>query len=107
MTEKFNYGDCGPAKLTATANSLLFYGKEYADPMLILYQRDRLDAGDPLSILWYTSGITGDWFHNLPLDRDFPDSAGAWVSMRSTWTSPEGLFVAMKAGSMTGHASRK
>ncbi|KZL84073.1 hypothetical protein CI238_10099 [Colletotrichum incanum] len=93
MTEKFNYGDCGPVKLTATANALLFYGKEYADPMPILYQRDRLDAADPLSLLWYRPDVSGDWYYGLPLDRNFPDRADAWVSMRSTWTSPEGLFV--------------
>ncbi|KAL0938150.1 uncharacterized protein CTRU02_207881 [Colletotrichum truncatum] len=38
-------------------------------------------------------------------DREFPDNAGAWVSMRSTWSDPEGLFIAMKAGSMIGHAA--
>ncbi|KAK2056644.1 hypothetical protein LY76DRAFT_517984 [Colletotrichum caudatum] len=105
MTEKFNYGDCGPGKLTATANALLFYGAEFGDPMPILYQRDRPRAADPLSILWYRPDVTGDWFHDLPLDRDFPDSAGAWVSMRSSWTNPEGLFVGMKAGRMIGHSS--
>ncbi|KAK2036171.1 hypothetical protein LZ31DRAFT_571535 [Colletotrichum somersetense] len=105
MTEKFNYGDCGPAKLTATANALLFYGDEFRDPMPILYQRDRLSAADPLSILWYRPDVTGDWFHELPLDRDFPDRAGEWVSMRSSWKNPEGLFVGMKAGHMIGHSS--
>jgi len=106
MTEKFNHGDCGPAKLTATANALLFYGDQLGEARYTLYQRDRLDVADPLSMLWYNPHTRGTWFHSLPLDRDFPDPAGSWVSMRSSWTDPAGLFVAAKAGRMTGHASR-
>lgn len=106
MTEKFNYGDCGPPKFTATANALLFYGNEYSQPVYTLYQRDRPDAADPLAMLWYDPAIAGSWYHQLPLDREFSDPRGAWVSMRSSWTDPYGLFVAMKAGRMVGHATR-
>jgi len=108
MTEKFNYGDCGPPKITATANSLLFYANELNRPLYTLYQRDRPDAADPLAMLWYNPNVTGTWYHELPLDREFPDPRGAWVSMRSSWTDPlGGTFVAMKAGRMVGHATRK
>jgi hypothetical protein len=106
MTEKFNYGDCGPSKITATANSLLFYGDQFELPMYTLYQRDKLDAADPLSMFWYNPGINGSWFHQLSLDRNFADVNDAWISMRSSWTDPSGLFVAMKAGRMSGHRSR-
>lgn len=106
MTGKFNYGDCGPPKFTATANSLLFYGNGFKNPSYILYQRDRPDAADPLSILWYNPNIEGSWFYDLPLDRDFPDLNTAWVSMRSSWTDSNGLFVAMKAGRGSGHQTR-
>lgn len=106
MTDKFNYGDCGPLKLTATANALLFYGIEFNMPLYTLYQRDRLDASDPLAMLWYSPHVTGSWYHELPLDRAFSDPQGAWVSMRSSWTDPSGVFVAMKAGRMVGHATR-
>ncbi|KAH8898699.1 hypothetical protein GQ53DRAFT_877792 [Thozetella sp. PMI_491] len=103
MTKKFEYGDCGPRKLTATANSLFFYGAYFNTPAYMLFQRDRIDAADPLSMLWYEPQITGSWFHDLPLDREFPDPKGAWVSMRSSWSDPNELFVAMKAGRLTGH----
>jgi hypothetical protein len=107
ITEKFNYGDCGPSKITATANSLLFYGSTLDVPIYTLYQRDRADAADPLSMFWYSSRVSGSWFHDLPLDRHFPDVRGAWVSMRSSWTDPDGIFVAMKAGQLVGHQTRK
>jgi hypothetical protein len=107
MTEKFNYGDCGPNKFTATANALLFYGNVFNEPRYTLYQRDKAEAADPLSMLWYNPQATGLWYHHLPLHREFPDPESAWVSMRSTWTDPSGLFVAMKAGRMVGHATRE
>lgn len=28
FVEKFNYGDCGPNKYTATANNLIFLGEQ-------------------------------------------------------------------------------
>ncbi|KAK0659472.1 chondroitin AC/alginate lyase [Cercophora samala] len=105
MTEKFNYGDCGPSKITATANSLLFYGNEYGIAEYGSFQRDRPDAADPLSILWYDSSLNGQWHDHLPLDKAFSDPSGAWVSMRSSWTDTNGVFVAMKAGKMSGHAT--
>lgn len=106
FTEKFNYGDCGPAKITATANALFLYGRHYAEPLFTLYQRDKLEAADPLAVLWYDPEVTGSWWSDLPLDRSFDDPQGAWVSMRSSWTDPSGLFVAMKGGKNNGHSSR-
>jgi hypothetical protein len=102
-TYKFNYGDCGPNKYTATANPLLFYGDQFDIPMYTLYQRDRADAPDPLSMFWYNPEVTGGWFVDLPLDRNFDNPNDAWVSMRSSWTDTTGLFAAMKAGNLTGH----
>ncbi|KAH6645527.1 chondroitin AC/alginate lyase [Truncatella angustata] len=102
---KFDYGDCGPAKITATANSLFFYGDQYKIPAYTGYQRQNIEAADPLSMLWYKP-ISDDaaWWSDLPLDRSFGDEEGAWVSMRSSWTSSDGLFVAMKAGKLIGHS---
>ncbi|KAK3986376.1 chondroitin AC/alginate lyase [Cladorrhinum sp. PSN332] len=106
MTDKFNYGDCGPSKITATANALFFYSTEYHVPEYALYQRDRPDAADPLSMLWYPTSVKGTWGTNeLALDKSFPDVTGAWVSMRSSWTDQNGIFVAMKGGRMTDHAT--
>lgn len=105
MTDKFNYGDCGPRKITATANSLFFYGDQFMMPAYTLYQRVKAEAADPLSMLWYKPQLKGSWYSNLPLDRSFDSPDGAWVSLRSSWSSATGLFVAMKAGKSTGHAA--
>lgn len=107
MTQKFNYGDCGPPKYTATANSLLFYGDQFKKPMYVLYQRDRLDSADPLAMFWYDPQVTGSWFYDLTLDRSFTNANDAWVSMRSSWSDPTGLYIAMKAGRMRGHSVRE
>lgn len=71
--------------------------------MYSLYQRDRSDAAEPLALLWYNPDTAGDWWYNLDLDHHFPYEADAWVSMRSSWTDANGLYVAMKAGNLTGH----
>ncbi|KAH7309849.1 chondroitin AC/alginate lyase [Stachybotrys elegans] len=105
MTEKFNWGDCGPKKFTATANSLLFYGEQYQASLFTLYQRDQPDAHDPLAILWYSAVSQSDWSRDLALDKNFPSPRSAWVSMRSTWSDDKGLFLGMKAGSLRDHST--
>ncbi|KAH7382530.1 chondroitin AC/alginate lyase [Phaeosphaeria sp. MPI-PUGE-AT-0046c] len=100
---KFDYGDCGPLKITATANSLLFDGNQLQIPAYTLFQRDRNDAADPLSMFWYDFNVEGTWHKDLPLDKAFSDPRGAWFSTRSSWTDPNALFVAMKAGQLSGH----
>jgi hypothetical protein len=104
---KFDYGDCGPDKITATANSLLFDGSQLQIPAYTLFQRDRNDAADPLSMFWYDPEVDGTWYKDLPLDKAFSDSRGGWFSTRSSWTEPNALFVAMKAGQLTGHQTRE
>lgn len=128
FVQKFDYGDCGPNKYTATANALFLYGDHYDRercdifspivnhlmllsslsvlhpvPRYSLYQRDREDAADPLSMLWYNPDLTGDWWYNLPLDRHFPYANNAWAAMRSSWTDGQALYAAIKAGDATGH----
>jgi len=107
MTEKFNFGDCGPRKFTATANSLFFYGDQFMMPIYTLYQRRKTEAADPLSMLWYKPPAETPWYFNLPLDHNFDDTDGAWVSLRNSWSSESGLFIAMKAGKLIGHSARK
>jgi hypothetical protein len=104
---KFDYGDCGPPKITATANSLLFDGNQLQIHAYTLFQRDRNDAADPLSMFWYDTGVDGLWYTDLPLDKVFSDSRGQWMSTRSSWTEPNALFFAMKAGQLTGHQTRE
>ncbi|MBW0476167.1 hypothetical protein O181_015882 [Austropuccinia psidii MF-1] len=102
-TYKANTGDCGPNKYVATANPMLFYGDQFQIPRYILYQRDRQDAPDPLSMFWYNPQVAGGWFIGLPLDHSFSDPSDAWVSMRSSWTNTDGLYVSVKSGNLTGH----
>ncbi|PLW57753.1 hypothetical protein PCANC_01384 [Puccinia coronata f. sp. avenae] len=102
-TFKANNGDCGPNKYIATANPMLYYGDQFQIPRYILYQRDRADAADPLSMFWYNPQASGGWYIDLPLDHNFGDPSDAWVSMRSSWTNTDGLFASVKAGNLTGH----
>lgn len=102
-TFKANYGDCGPNKYIATANPLLYYGDQFQIPRYTLYQRDRADAADPLSMFWYNPQVTGGWFIGLPLDHSFPDPSDTWVAMRSSWTDTNSIYVTAKAGNLTGH----
>lgn len=45
----------------------------------------------------------GAFWANMPLDHYFPDNSDQWASMRSSWTDDTGLYVAIKAGNLTGH----
>jgi len=101
--EKFDHGDCGPNKYTATANNMMFWGEQYNQPLYTLYQRDRQDAPEPNSMFWYNPQVTGDWWEGLPLDHYFPNQTDAWLSTRSSWTNNDGLWAAIKAGILTGH----
>jgi len=103
FVQKFNYGDCGPNKYTATANCMMFYGEEFDIPVYSLYQRDRSDAPEPLSMFYYNPDTTGDWWYNLPIDHYFSNPNDAWASFRSSWTDTDGLYSAIKAGNLTGH----
>lgn len=62
-------------KYTATANNLLWVGRELNVPTYTLYQRERMDAPDPLSMFWYDPETEGDWWSGLNLDHSFTDGA--------------------------------
>lgn len=102
-TSLFDYGDTGPNKFSTTANSMFLYGSHYSQPSFILYQRDRADAAEPWSMFWYDPSVTGAFWDGLPLDRFFDNDLDQWVSMRSSWTDINALYVAMKGGKDQGH----
>ncbi|KAJ7066603.1 chondroitin AC/alginate lyase [Mycena amicta] len=102
-TSLFGWGDNGPNKYTATANSLLLYGDKYNQPQYVLFQRDQFDAADPFSMFYYNPQITGAFWDGLPLDHAFDNSTDQWMSMRSSWTDQDALYVAIKAGTLVGH----
>ncbi|BGP24134.1 heparinase II/III family protein [Rhodotorula toruloides] len=103
MQGLFNYGDCGPNKYTATANGIMFYGSQFNMPVYTLFQRDRGDAPEPMSMLYYDPQVTGQFWDNLPLDHYFSNTTDGWFSARSSWTDNDGIYIAMKAGTLTGH----
>ena len=103
MTSLFNYGDHGPNKFSTTANSMMFYGSVFNNAMYTLFQRDRIDASEPTGLFWYDPTVSGGWWDGLPLDHNFSNTTDAWASMRSSWTDNDGLYLAIKAGSNSGH----
>ena len=90
---------------------MMFFGEQFNVPMYTLYQRERSDAPEPLSVrlfmvhgwyhctelkvqmFWYNPEVTGDWWDGLALDHSFDDSNDTWVSMRASWTDPNQLYA--------------
>jgi hypothetical protein len=103
MTSLFNYGDHGPNKYSSTANSLLYWATTFNEPRFALYQRDRYDANEPFAMFWYDPSLSGTWWDNLPLDRHFNASTTEWASGRSSWSSNNGAYWAMKGGIIENH----
>jgi hypothetical protein len=103
MTSLFNYGDHGPNKYSATANSLLLWSSVFNDPKYALYQRDHYDAPEPWAMFWYDPAVTGTWWDDLPLDMYFPNQTDEWAAARSSWSDLDGAYWAMKSGELTGH----
>lgn len=102
-TSLFNYGDTGPNKYSTTANSMMLYATQYNIPQYMLFQRDRPDAADPWSMFWYSTTVTGAYWDGAPLDYYFNSTGDQWASMRSSFTDLNALYVAIKAGTLTGH----
>ncbi|GAA6008345.1 uncharacterized protein JCM10292_005541 [Rhodotorula paludigena] len=103
MQGLFSYGDAGPNKYTATANGIMFYGQQYNLPVYTLFQRDRGDAPEPMSLLYYNPQVEGQFFQGLALDRHFSNSTDSWFAARSSWTDNDGTYIAMKSGYLQGH----
>ncbi|KAL7419540.1 hypothetical protein Q5752_005451 [Cryptotrichosporon argae] len=103
MTSLFNYGDHGPNKYSATANSLLLWGSIFDKPLYTLYQRDHYDASEPWSMFWYDPAVEGAWWDGLAIDHWFNSSEGQWATGRTSWTDNSGLFWAIKASELQHH----
>lgn len=73
------------------------------EPLYTLYQRDRGDAPDPMSLLYYDPQVSGQFWDGLALDRHFDNTTDGWFSARSSWTDNDGAYIAMKAGYLQGH----
>lgn len=99
----FAYGDNGPNKYSTNANGMFLYSRLENNPLYGLFQRDRADAADPLSMFWYDTSSKGAFWNGLALDYYFNQTSNAWASMRSSWTDFTGTYVAIKASNNTGH----
>ncbi|KAJ8509422.1 hypothetical protein ONZ45_g8412 [Pleurotus djamor] len=99
----FDYSDHGPNKFSTTANAMLFYADQYNSPEYALFQRDQHDAPEPWSMFWYDPSTSGAFWNGLALDAFFDSQSDQWVSMRSSWTDQNALFVGMKAGTNQNH----
>ncbi|PWN36949.1 uncharacterized protein FA14DRAFT_159220 [Meira miltonrushii] len=99
----FYYGDNGPNKYSTNANGMFLWGTIAQNPSYALFQRDRADAPDPLSMFWYDTRTKGGFWNGQALDQYFNNDAGTWGSMRSSWTDFSGTYVAMKSSNATGH----
>lgn len=102
-TSLFNWGDHGPNKFSSTANAMFLYASQYKMPEYALFQRDRPDAAEPWSMFWYDPTVSGAFWNGKALDYFFDNGQDQWVSMRSSWTDFNGVYVAMKAGTNQGH----
>lgn len=103
MASMFFYGDNGPNKYSTTANGMFLWGSLSNNPLFALFQRDRADAADPLSMFWYDTNTKGAFWNDMPLDRFFDNPLGSWASMRSSWTDFTGTYVGIKSSNGTGH----
>ncbi|PWN27061.1 hypothetical protein BDZ90DRAFT_232623 [Jaminaea rosea] len=99
----FAYGDNGPNKYSTTANGMFLWAKQYKMPIYGLFQRDRADAADPLSMFWYDTSSKGAFWNGLALDKFFDNELGSWASMRSSWTDTSGTYIGVKSSNATGH----
>lgn len=99
----FFYGDHGPNKYSTNANGMFLWSSLASEPIYALFQRDRADAADPLSMFWYDTTNQGAFWNGLALDKFFDNPLGSWASMRSSWTDFSGTYVAIKSSNATGH----
>jgi len=82
---------------------MMFYGEQFKNPLYMLAQRDRPDAAEPWSMFWYDPTVAGAFWDGTPLDHFFDNHTDQWASMRSSWTNESAVYVAIKAGTLTGH----
>jgi len=93
----FGFGDVGGTMGRVSAPALWYLAKVYNKPAYAaarVLEADR--RPDPLDLLWYDgdSVARGQHAATLPLDQRFRRVEA--VTLRSSWTDPEGIFVGFK-----------
>ncbi|KAK0478316.1 chondroitin AC/alginate lyase [Armillaria novae-zelandiae] len=94
-TSLFDWGDHGPNKFSSTANSIIWYGTYFDEPVYTLFQREQHDAPEPWSMFWYDPTVVGAFWDGKPLDSFFDNQLDQWTI--------NALYTAMKAGKNQGH----
>jgi hypothetical protein len=94
----FDFADSRPRALSDPVHGWL--GQAYDEPVFNWYRRRMLEQnpseGDVFDLLWWNA--RGDHFDpaTLPLDRHFRHAECA--SLRSSWTDPDALVLAIQGG---------
>jgi hypothetical protein len=95
--ETFNYADSGSR--AGSAPELFWMARRFAQPAYAWQQREELKhskRADPLDLVWYALTPIQPDQEKWPLDAVFEGVQVAFL--RSSWTDPNAIFVAVKGG---------
>ena len=94
----FEFSDCGSHEVSAETHWWL--AARYREPAFAWFRRERLakhpDEAKAMDLLWAASAPAAFDPAALPLDRHFRHAECA--SLRSSWTDPDALVVAIQGG---------
>jgi len=54
-------------------------------------------------MFWYNPQVSGAYWDGMALDNIFDNSTDQWMSMRSSWSDENALYVGIKAGTLVNH----
>ncbi|MGF1531264.1 MAG: heparinase II/III family protein [Puniceicoccaceae bacterium] len=94
--QAFDFGDAHPGRFSPPP--LAYFATAYANSTWASFRSSSPGVGIE-DLLFLSPEAPGSWSH-LPLDRSFPD-VGV-VTLRSSWTDPNALWLAAKGGKNGG-----
>ena len=97
----FNFSDSKEGRFRSP--QLFWMANKFDKPIYNFYQQE-VARPEAMDLIWYEPLEKRISLKQLPLDRYFRSSE--IVSMRSSWTNPQGMFVGFKAGdNKFGHSN--
>lgn len=97
----FNFSDSKEGRFRSP--QLFWMANKFDKPIYSFYQQ-KVARPEAIDLIWYKPLKKRIFLKQLPLDRYFRGSE--IVSMRSSWTNPQGIFVGFKAGdNKSGHSN--
>ena len=94
----FDFSDCGASSLSDPVHAWL--GRAYGEPAFAWFRRRMLERkpgdGEVFDLLWWDAEAARFDPAALPLDRHFRHAECA--SLRSSWTDPDALVLAIQGG---------